>query len=78
MTFLTIVGVIEILCHFRKEIPELLRLEFLEKFLANNFALSDAEDNISRLLNRKGIAALLLLRTLLVIRQSLESHISGN
>ena len=55
MTFLTILGVIEILCSFRlvlegktgKEIPESSRLEFLEKFSANNFALSDAEDNTS-------------------------------
>ena len=37
-----------------KEIPELLRLYFLEKFLANNFALSDAENNTSGLtLSRK-------------------------
>ena len=77
MTFLTIFGVTEILFSFRlvlegkigKEIPELSRLEFLEKFLANNFALSDAEDNTSGLLNRGGIADLLLLRTLLAIRQ---------
>ena len=41
----------DILCSFRlvlegktaKEIPESSRFEFLEKFLANNFALSDAE-----------------------------------
>ena len=45
------------------------RLEFLEKFLANNFALSDAKDNISQPLNRGGIADLPLLRTLLVICQ---------
>ena len=37
-----------------KEIPESSRLEFLEKFSANNFALSDAEDNTSRALNRGG------------------------
>ena len=45
-------GVTEI-CSFKlvlegktgKEIPESSRLEFLEKFWANNFALSDAEDN---------------------------------
>ena len=63
MTFLTILGVTEILCSFKlvlqgktgKEIPELSRLEFLEKFSANNFALSDAEDNTSRTLNRGGI-----------------------
>ena len=77
MTFLTILGVMEILCSFRlvlegktgKEIPESSRLEFLEKFSANNFALSDAEDNTSRSLNRGGIADLPLLRTLLAICQ---------
>ena len=49
MTFLTILGVTEILCSFKlvlegktgKEIPESSRLEFLEKFSANNFALSE-------------------------------------
>ena len=77
MTFLTMLGVTEILCSFRlvlegktgKEIPESSRLEFLEKFSANNFALSDAEDNTSGPLNRGGIADLPLLRTLLAIRQ---------
>ena len=77
MIFLTILGVMEILCSFRlvlegktgKEIPESSRFEFLEKFLANNFALSDAEDNTSGPLNRGGIADLPLLRTLLAIRQ---------
>ena len=67
----------EILCSFRlvlegktgKEIPESSRFEFLEKFLANNFALSDAEDNTSGPLNRGGTADLPLLRTLLAIRQ---------
>ena len=66
MTFLTILGVIKILCSFRlvlegktgKEIPETSRFEFLEKLLENNFALSDAEDK-SGLLNRGGIADLL-------------------
>ena len=51
-TFFTILGVMEILCSFRlvlegkadKEIPESSRLEFLQKFLADNFALSDAKD----------------------------------
>ena len=69
MTFLTILGVMKILCSFRlvlegktgKEIPESSRLEFLEKFSANNFALSDAEDNTSGPLNRGGIADLPLL-----------------
>ena len=77
MTFLNIVGVTEILCRFKlllegktgKEIPESLILEFLEKLSANNFALSDAEDNTSGSLNRGGIADLPLLRTLLAIRQ---------
>ena len=77
MTFLTILGVTEILFSFRivlegktgKEILESSRLEFLDKFWANNFALSDAEDSTSRLLNRGGIADLPLLRTLLAIRQ---------
>ena len=73
MTFLTILGVMEILFSFRlvlerkagKEIPEPSRLEFLETFLANNVALSDAEDNTSGPLNRRGKADLPLLRTLL-------------
>ena len=77
MTFLTILEVMEILCNFSlvlegktgKEIPKSSRSEFLEKFLANNFALSDAEDNTSSPLNRGGIADLPLLRTLLAIRQ---------
>ena len=81
MTFLTILGITKI-CSFRlvlegktgKEIPESSRLEFLEKFSANNFALSDAEDNTSGPLNRGGIADLPLLRTLLA---SHESQVSG-
>ena len=52
-----------------KEIPESSRLEFLGKFLANNFASSDAEDNTSRLLKRGGIEDLLLLRTLIAIHK---------
>ena len=76
MTFLTILGVMEILCSFRlvlegkadTEIPESSKLELLENFLANNFALSDAEDNTSRSLNRGVIADLPLLRTLLATR----------
>ena len=70
MTFLTILGIMEILCSFRlvlegkisKEIPESSRLEFLKKFLANDFALSDKEDNTSKSLNTGGIADLPLLR----------------
>ena len=74
--FLTILGVTEILCSFRlvlegkpgKEIPESSRLEFLEKFIANDFALSDAEGNTSGPLNWRGIADIPLLRTLLGIQ----------
>ena len=59
MTFLTVLGVMEIFCSFRlviegrtgTEIPESSQLEFLEKILANNFALSDAEDNTFNPLN---------------------------
>ena len=51
------------------EIPESSRLGFLQKFSANNFALSDAEDNSSELLNRGGIADLALLRALFTIWQ---------
>ena len=68
MTFLTDLGVTEILCNFRLVI-EGTRIEFLQKFSGNNFALSDAEDNTSGLLNRRGIADLPLLRTLLAICQ---------
>ena len=49
--------------------PESSRLEFLEKFLANNFALSGAEGSTLGSLNRRGIAELHLLRILLAIRQ---------
>ena len=83
MTFLTILGVMEILCSFTlvlerkisKEMSELSRLNFLEKFSANNFALSDAEDNTSGPLNRGGIADLPFLRTLLTIRQKFREPI---
>ena len=55
MTFLIIFGVIENLYFLRvviegktgKEIPESSRLVFLEKLLANNFALSDVEHKTS-------------------------------
>ena len=69
MSFLTIVGVTEILCSFKlvlqrktgKEIPESSQLKFLEKFSVNNFALLNAEDNTSGPLDRGGIADLPLL-----------------
>ena len=77
MTFLTNLGVTEVLFSFKlvlegktcKEIPESSRLEFLEKFSANNFALTDAEDSNSASLNKGGIADLPLLRTILAIHQ---------
>ena len=76
MTVLTILGVTKI-CSFKlvlkgktgKEIPESSRLQFIEKFSANNFPLSDAEDKTSGPLNRGGMADLPLLRTLLAIHQ---------
>ena len=51
----------EILCSFRlhlegktgKEMSQSSRLEFVEKFLANNFALSSAEGNTPGSLNRR-------------------------
>ena len=77
MTFLTILVVTEILHGYRlvlegktgKEIPQSSRLDFLEKFSANNFSLSDAKDNTSGSLNRGGMGDLPLLRTLLAICQ---------
>ena len=60
---LTNFGVTWIPCSFRldldrkpsKEIPESSRLEFLEKFFADSFSLSEAKDITSCLLNRWGI-----------------------
>ena len=84
MTFLTILGVMEILCSFKlvlegktgKQVPESSRLEFLENVLANKFPLSDAEDNSPGPLNRGGIADLPLLRTLLAFAKSPKSQVS--
>ena len=75
--FLTVFRVTEMLWSFRvvlegktgKEIPKSSRLELLEKFLGNNFALSHAENNTSGQLNRVSIVDLPLLRTLLAIHQ---------
>ena len=39
-----------------KEILESSRLKFFKKLLANNFALSDAEDNTFSSLSRAGMA----------------------
>ena len=76
INFLNNLGVTKISCSFRlvlegKEgngIPESSRFEFLEKFSANNFALSGAEEITSGPLSRGGIADLPLLRTLLAVR----------
>ena len=80
MTFLTILAVTFLVITARlvlerktgKEIPKSSGLEFLEKFSANNFTLSDAEDNTSGLLNRGGIADSPLLRTVLAIHQKAQ------
>ena len=77
LNLFTILGVKEIFCSLKlvldgktgKEMPESSRLEFLEKFLTSNVALSDAEDNTSGPLNSGSIGDLPLLRTLLAIRQ---------
>ena len=80
--FITILGVTETLCNFRlflegktgKEMSESSKLEFLEKFLANNFALSNAEDNTSSPFNRGGIADLPLCEH---FAESFKSQVSG-
>ena len=77
MIFLTIFEVMKILCSFRlvleekrgKAISDSSRLELLETFFANNFALSDVEGNTSGPLNTGCIADSPLLRTLLAICQ---------
>ena len=69
ITFLTILEVTEI-----SRLYESSRLDFLEKFLGNNFVSSDAEENTSRPLNRGGIANLPLLRTLLAICQKSQEQ----
>ena len=66
----------EILCSFRlvlegktfKDITESSRSEFLGKFIASSFFISDAENNTSRLLIKGITADLPLLRTRLAIR----------
>ena len=75
MTFLTILGVKEILCSFRlglegktgKVTPDSPRLEFLEKFLASNFISSDAKD--STYMPMKRYSRFTLLRILSAICQ---------
>ena len=80
MTFETILGVTEILCSFQlvlkektgKDISQSSILKFLGMLLGNNLALSDAEDNTYGPLNRRRIADLPLLRTLLAICQKYQ------
>ena len=70
VTFLTNLGVAEILCSFKlvlewkigKEIPQSSRLEFLESFLANDFTLLDTEVYTSGPSNKGGITDLLAIR----------------
>ena len=61
--------VTEILCSFKLVLEGKSGKEFLKKFSAKNFGLSDTEGNTSRPLNRGCIADLPLLRTLLAICQ---------
>ena len=76
ITFPTILGVIETSCSPRlapgeKTGNNILSHQFIEKFSANNFALTDAGGNTFRPLNRGSIIAdLSLLRTLLAICQN--------
>ena len=75
MTFLTNLGLWEILCNSRlvleekavKDSPEPSRLEFFKMLFWNNFTLSGAEDSTFRQLKRGGITNLALMRTLLAI-----------
>ena len=67
-------GVVEILQSFRivwevKVGRKSSRLEFSEKFSANKFDFSDAEDNTSGRSKRKDIADFTLMRTQLTICQ---------
>ena len=55
ITFLTILGAMEILSNFRLFPEAKTGLEFSGKLPANNFALSDAEDNTSDPLNREDV-----------------------
>ena len=55
--------------------PQSSRLEFLEKFLKNNFALSDVKDNTPGSLNRGGIADLPLLRRFTFVSASCQKSL---
>ena len=58
-----------------KGVPKSSRSEFLERFSANHFALSDAEDSTSGLLNRGGIADLHLLKTIICFCEVMNSFV---
>ena len=49
-----------------------MNIRVLRNVLANNFPLSDAQDNTSGPLNRGSIADLPLLRVLLAVRQKIQ------
>ena len=74
LTVLINLSVTGILCNIRlvlerkkdKEISELSRLSFSANISANNLALLGADDNTSRLLNRRGIEALAKIMHLLL------------
>ena len=81
MTFLTIFGIMEI-CNFRlvlerktgKEIPESLRLEFLEKFLAKNFVLFVLHGNCLNSIYWKFLFQRFIPADLKTIKQALGSE----
>ena len=68
MTFLTILGVMEILCSFRLVVEG-------KKFFSNSFALSDAEDNASGPLNRENVADLPCWKHYYQFATGPESHV---
>ena len=78
---LTYIGVIAILSSIGrvipegkagKEIPASARLEFLKKISMKHYSFVFAEGNTSVPFDRRGIAGLPLMGTLLVIRQNLQ------
>ena len=69
MTFLTILGVTVILCSSKKDNGYRDTWVFKIRVLGNNFALLDAEDNISGSMNRGSATGLPVLRTLSAVLQ---------
>ena len=75
MTFVTNLGVTNILCSFRwslkeKQVKRKLPYQDLSSWKSFHQTISDAEDNTCGPLNRGGIADLTLLGTLLAIHQN--------